>query len=755
MKRNTIAFISAAMAAVMALSTGGVYMNAYAEKNAVAEKSSSAETSASAESSNAEKEEKEKTAALEKALTLVKTRITIPDKYQKFSYTENAIQGISSYNFKWEYDSGAGSSYNLPSVSVTVTGDIITGYERYDPDFDYFTNDPSLSSLTDKALISAAENTVKILDPDLKDHIRVKSDLRTDLRSSTVRITLVRVENGIDVPDNSGYVNIDKKTGELRGFSLTWWEDAKFDDPSGIISEAQMQKGFKENVPLIPYYVIETVEEDGSSKASIRYRPDKNKPLDALTGKPSSMEEDYKKAMDTDNYSLSDTYETSAAYGAYYDEDVELEEECADEGAVPAGSGSTKRVSFTEEEKLALLKSGDYLSKAGLVEKLLKDKYLGLNDKYVLSSAEFRINDSAPSGYSWDMNFTINSNSIYKQMSVSADASSGSIISFYKYSSDQPQKAVDIKSVNKTADEALKYYLPDIADEFKPDENNTKKNENTAYKETERYLTYDRYHEGITVTNNNVYISVNSDNEVMSFSYSYDRNVEFASPDIISTDAAYASLFGQRKFDLAYNGFTGLDGTPYTYLLYSMDDFTLDAKTGKLIESTKTDSSDICPYTDISGNWAEKYIRELYRYNIRLSEDGTEFKPDEIITEGEFSALLDKIYYSDTYYRMYGSYYYDDNSENTASSRLLTKAASAKLFVMARGADDYASLKGIYKTPFKDIKSSRDDIGYIALAYALGGAKADKNGNFNPESKVTRGYAMYLIYSIISNSTKK
>ncbi|MCR5165773.1 MAG: hypothetical protein K6C13_00935 [Oscillospiraceae bacterium] len=55
MKRNTISFISAAMAAVMTFSTGGVYMNAYAEKYAVAEKSSSAETSASAESSNAEK----------------------------------------------------------------------------------------------------------------------------------------------------------------------------------------------------------------------------------------------------------------------------------------------------------------------------------------------------------------------------------------------------------------------------------------------------------------------------------------------------------------------------------------------------------------------------------------------------------------------------------------------------------------------------------------------------------------------------
>ena len=718
-------------------------MNAYAAKTA-------SEKSTAAESSNAEKEENEKTAALEKALTLVKTRITIPDKYQKFSYSESTFQGISSYNFKWEYDSGTGSGYNMPSISVTVTGDVITSYQRYDPDFEYFTNDPSFSSITDKALISAAENTVKILDPDLKDHIRVKSDFRPDLRSSTVQISLVRVENGIDVPDNSGYVTIDKKTGELRGFSLTWWEDAAFADTSGIISDTQMQKGFKENVQLIPYYAIETVEEDGTSKAYIRYRPDNNKPLDAFTGKPSSMEEDYKKAMDTENYSLSDTYGTSAAYGAYYDEDVELEEECMDEGGA---SGSTKRVAFTEEEKLALLKSGDYLSKAGLVEKLLKDKYLGLNDKYVLSSAEFRIDSSSPSGYSWDMNFTVNSSNVFKQMNVCADAASGSIISFYKYSSEQPKKAVDVKAVNKAADEALKYYLPDIADEFKPDENNTAKSENTTYKETERYLTYDRYHEGIVVTNNSVYISVNSDNEIMSFNYSYDRDVEFDSPDIISTDAAYASLFGQRKFGLAYDGFTALDGTPFTYLHYSMDNFTLDAKTGKIIESTKTDSSDICPYTDISGNWSEKYIRELYRYNIRLSADGTEFKPDEIITEGEFAALLDKIYYSDICYRVYGGYYYDDSSENTEGSRLLTKAASAKLFVMARGADDYASLKGIYKTPFKDIKSGRDDIGYIAIAYALGGAKADKNGNFNPESKVTRGYAMYLIYSIIANST--
>ena len=65
---------------------------------------------------------------MEKALATVKSRITIPEEYSKFSCTTGESNGLKNYNFTWENpDDISGNSYY-----VTVTGDLITSYTSPD-----------------------------------------------------------------------------------------------------------------------------------------------------------------------------------------------------------------------------------------------------------------------------------------------------------------------------------------------------------------------------------------------------------------------------------------------------------------------------------------------------------------------------------------------------------------------------------------------------------------------------------------------
>ena len=59
-----------------------------------------------------------------------------------------------------------------------------------------------------------------------------------------------------------------------------------------------------------------------------------------------------------------------------------------------------------------------------------------------------------------------------------------------------------------------------------------------------------------------------------------------------------------------------------------------------------------------------------------------------------------------------------------------------------------SELKGIFKTPFSDVKSSDANIGAIAVAYAKGFMKGE-DGKFNGNRKITRAEAVQMIYDYI------
>ena len=63
------------------------------------------------------------------------------------------------------------------------------------------------------------------------------------------------------------------------------------------------------------------------------------------------------------------------------------------------------------------------------------------------------------------------------------------------------------------------------------------------------------------------------------------------------------------------------------------------------------------------------------------------------------------------------------------------------------GIDKYASIKGIYVSPFNDVT---EYVGHIAILNGLGIVSGDGNGNFNPNGILKRADAMILIYNYLT-----
>ncbi len=728
MKRILSVAAAAACMATVISGTAIPVMTAYA-----------ANSTASSDSSSEKKED----TAMKEALETVKSRVKIPDEYSEFTYTKNSSKAKTTYTFKWAKSYASGEY-----ISIRVCGNVITSYYANDVEETEWSK-VSFAKLSKDELKNSAMESLKALNPDIAAQLSI-NDFSVNLHGNTATITFKRNINGLYFSINNGRMTINKDTGRLNSFSMTFWDDAEFPDSSKAIDESKMQESFIENVSLEAQYVIKSTynseKKEYDKEAVIIYSPDKTVYFDALTGKPTTMNDDYAAANNTSNYSL--FFDTVA---------VETEEEAiADDADNAAGSGlDSGSVSLTDNEKQALIESEKYYSQKDAVELLREDKYLNLTDEYVLSYSNFSRNDNAPSGCSWYFSFYINTKDEYKSIDVTMDAESGKILSFYKYKNKDSTKIIDVKSVNKTAESAAEYYLSDKIGEYKANDDNTR----DADKETQRTIVFTRQVNGLPVKDDIISVTVDSDGEVMRFNYRY-TDIAFPSADgIISKEKAYSKLFAQTDFDLYYDGFQTLDGTPKTYMIFNIEgySYSINARTGKLCSSNGTEviikdtDQTECPYTDISGHWSEKYITELYDYGVRLSTDeANKFDPDEYITNAEFAALLDKVFYTDIMPVLYKDDGYTYQTSKEFGNETMTKTDLAKQFVICAGGEEFASLKGVYKSPFNDVKEDDENIGYISLAYGMGAVKSDSSGNFNPNAKVTRAYAMYMIYNYIN-----
>lgn len=675
--------------------------------------------------------------AMKTALTKVKQRVSIPSELSEFRYHSYSYNNTTTYSFSWTTPSGA-SFYK--SLDVSIVGNIITNY-NYNDGTNTYSNEPKFAKLSDAELLKKAKEYLQKFNPTIASQCTVTSN-GVSLSGTTASFSFNRKYNDIKVQQNYGTIYLDKNTGKLSSMYTNWWDNASFKSSANVISTSTLQAAYKSLNKLTPYYTIETNSETGEKTAKIVYVPSYANDIDAFTGKESSMYAD----MDNGNDKIYPTA-SPAIFGEV------VEEEAMEDSSV----------TFTEAEKKAISANENMLTKEQVIDIFKKDKYLKFTSDYKLTNSTLYDDPNYDSRFYWTMNFNIDNNAEYKYLSIKVDAETGKILYFDKYSyyrTDNKNNSLPELNVTKAkaiANDALKHYLPDIAANYKASEDNERAitywGDNNEYYDTSRTFSYNRFVNNIQVSDDYAYINVNSNNEVMSFNYKYTEDVKFQKADILSVNNAYSKIFAQVTPELSYNGFIDKNGKTKTYLVYNYGGYTINAKTGKLCDYYGNDvvsSGDTTiSYSDIKGISAEKAINEFKRHGVTLESINGKFEPNKAITEQEFSHLVDNIFNTWVAYPMY----FKENSNDTNNSKLvsdknLTKAAACKYLVQVWNADDYAKLKGIFKTPFTDVPETRSDIGYIAIAYAKGFIPASY-GKLNPDKTMTRAEAIQMLYDYI------
>ena len=518
------------------------------------------------------------------ALTIAKQRVTIPDELSEFTYSTGKSYGTKVYQFTW---STPNTAEKYRSVTVSVVGDIITGYSDSKANEGY-SSEPTLAKLTEAEILAKAEGYIKQLDPKIAGEVKAEVN-SLNLFGNTARVNFYRYVNGVKVDSNNGYVTVNKNTGELYNFSASWWDNADFKDAKTAKSEAEIREDFKKLCKLTPYYKITTNYETKKKTARIVYEPDFTSEIDAFTGEASTIWDDMKEAGGTRFYG----YDTMAA---------ETEAEAAAIADSDTGAGMENGVVFTEAELKKIQQDENLLTEKQVFELLKKDKFVALTDDYEIKSCEV-YSDKEDYGvmplaedpavnkkeeketFYMSIRFTAKDKNYkgYKNISVQLNAETGEIINMSKYSNTSKLPKLNVENSKAVAEAAANQYAKDIIGECHPDAgNDSEVSVWTGGFETSRDFRFNRFVNGIQVSGDYVNVTVDSNGVVTSFYYNYTEDVKFPSSDILTPDEALDKLYTQRNFNYYYTGWITKNGKVQTYLLYDIDSFYLNAKTGKL-----------------------------------------------------------------------------------------------------------------------------------------------------------------------------
>lgn len=715
MFRKKLAFLCAAL---ILLSTG-----ASAAVNVHADSTPASKSSAGTSQDGTE---------MQNALALFKSKITIPKKYSVFTYSTSKNYSMPTYNFRWTTD-----DKNQLSCTGTVTGGMITAYSTPMTASSSLSFSPfTIEELEQKALDWLAE-----VNPETKGHLELSNDVRLSLTNNTINMRFVRINDGVRLEKNSVSVTIDKMTGEITDYYCRWWQNASFPDAEKAISQESIQKIYSEETDIKPWYRLRYDYKTDKTTAQIVYVPLSSNVYNALDGKHTTMEDDYKKAMNTDRYNNVFSGEGAGNADGGYDDVVEDAEDLVT---------AETEVVFTDEELNALKEQQGLLTEKEFRDLMYRDPYIELTSKYITESFNVSRNKNTESGYSIKASFLINNDTEYKQYTINADAGTGKVLSFYCFDdtskNDQP---LDVTAANELAQKAAEYYYGDVFDRFVADTENTAPAVRTQnYKETSRTMHYYRYENNIQVDENSINIQVNSKGKVIRANCNYTKDVDFGDGKVLPKDTIFDKLFEQQDMKLYYDGFTDLQSVPHTYLHYTSADWTVNAKTGQLCDyygdpvKEKEEQPVHCPYTDIADSPYRDEIIALYEHDV-VNFKGNMLMPKKTITFEEMGQLFGSV--------LYQVPVPEEGEENKPATRLML----AKHLISCRGYSNSAELKGIFKSPFKDVSDDDENVGYIAICHALDFLPEDASGNFSPNAVMSREYAMHCLYYYVTKTYEK
>jgi hypothetical protein len=690
---------------------------------------------------------------LEDAIKIVRTKFSIPDDY-KFTSSISTSETSKVYYLSWR----SNDSLNMSSISATVDdkGNILD-YNKYSPD-DYKQNKKLPSVSREEARIKA-NAYIEHITPGLSKEIVYQDNYQDSIMDSSYYLQYYRIVNGVPYYNDRVSVSINRETGDLQGYYRNWSTDLEFSLTKGSISLEEAEAAYAKHLGLKLIYGYTANE--GILSAFPLYAPiyDNNEfAINAFTG---------------ERYRLSLRLYFTEADGGY--------------------GASVAKDKFDVRNAAGVQLSPEELEAVGEAAKLIDEKeaekiareseFINISDDYELQS--YHLNTSWPDEkeYIWSLYFrrTLEDKKLGEEfISVSINAKTGLIFSFYRNSadsSDEQQPVNDIAKARAVTDAFLSKYYPQY---YKLLEYDRVANEEYLMDKTVPSsfynIRYTRLVEGVPFPDNGVSFSYdNLTGEITSFSLNW-FEIEFPSVDnVIELTAAVDSLFEKVGLGLEYRYESPSEASPMmlkegqasgktslVYLLKPGKPLYIDALTGNVVYRTgeKYTEAKSISYTDIKDHFAEKQISVLAEFGIYL--EGSEFRPSEAITQKDFLAYLSKTlnYYGPIITEkstqkeideMYAYLIRDGiiaEGEKSPDS-VVTREEAVKYIIRTLKYDKVADISGIFNIDFKDSASISEDLyGYVAIASGLGIVSGDGT-NFYPKRNISRGESAVIIYNYL------
>lgn len=662
--------------------------------------------------------------ALAAAITVAKTRLDIPEEMTEFSYKVSNEYLQDSYYLTWctpdDY-SGEGGF-----CSVNVRGNLITSV--YTSDDIWKGTNTSLAKLTGDQLYAKAKAAVWKLDPTIAGSINIDRDsLNINMYNDIATFSFKRTKNGVPVKNDGGNIRLDKNTGKLIRFSLTWHDKASFRSADKVISADEAKKKYIEMVDVQPQYELEYDWETRQMTARLVYVQKDSGEINAFTGNKSDFDAD-----------------------GFYDDNGEIAEEDTAAG-IDNGKGEGG-YQFTEQERAELDKKLPYGTSEAVIKLLKSDKYLSYKDDMELQYSDlYKMKFVSGDKYYYSATFTNDDwgdeidypdtceaveDTGYEEeevvkpwqtVNITVDAESGQIIRYSCYDSERTEKnSYDLEKADKLAEKIAKKYAGNLFDEMLSGSGTTYEySVNNIRYYSGSYHTWNRYVNGIAVVNDGISVSLDADMKLTDYELNY-TDVKF--PDasgMLPVEDIVEKFWQENDLDLYYLARFSRKKTK-TVLVYGTDGYIYsDAFTGEPVYSWRKNKKN-----DLSGI----VDTELRAQAQALSDHGFYISSEKFSENDPASA--------EVFANMIGA-----NIDEENSSDKLTRGQAVVIFTRDMVGDAVPSLKGIFRSPFSDVKDNDPDVGYYAVAYAMGVVGGDK---LEPDSSFTMGDMIRMVYTYYS-----
>ena len=685
-------------------------------------------------------------AAIEKAVKIVKQRISIPKQCTVFEYNINTDEfGETYYDLTWRDK----DSLHYVQVGIDTKGNVL----RYQ--YNDNSNQTKKLNYLKSELESTALKAAEQINPSTKGHLKLTSSRYTSRYSNAYEFVFTRVESDIRM-NNTVSVNVSAEDKSITSYYANWLFDTKIPSSKANISKDAAKTQIKKNLTMNLEYKTGYSYKDGTydKKVYLAYIPS----IDYISV----------------NANTGEVYLTNQVWNVV---NTSTQEATAKDSAMNGSSNV-----LTEEEIKALNILDTLIDQKTAIQKVTENKYLLLDKKAVALTANLMLLEDK---YYWTIELKdprevdYSSDDYYRAYArAMVDAKTGEIISFYATTKDGSNTTKAPSLISKAT--AVKKFEAFVKTQNTSRLSNSKLLENSddyviAYDGKDRIyggtsLRYSRVNEGVLYKDNGIYGSVDLvTGKVYQYSYQWEEDIQFESPkNAISSEKAIDSYLNLPGFDLVYEeniihtydkAYESKDEYYYNEDAYSIDrevrlvystsnigSVMISPFTGKEIDYSGVEiasTQDRSSYTDIENS---KYQRSILMLSdIGLGYQADKFLPTALITKNELIQFMEA-----------ANLYVNDDQKAILNDYRVTRQQAAEFVISCLGYSEVAKMNGIFTTGYADESTiAKNAVGAVAICKGYNILQFGENNTFGATEKLTREEAAKLVIDLLMLMNQK